>query len=142
MSELLRIYQFRDRNRICCHDVSVTQCYAVSALVARGPMTLSGLAGELFLDKSTASRVVESLRRKGYARRSADPNDGRAVRIAVTKKGSELHAMIEKELVQGVKELIADFDPGARRATTRIVAALTEAAATRFAKQSLRTGQV
>jgi hypothetical protein len=29
LSELVRVYQFRDRDRICCHDVSVTQCYAL-----------------------------------------------------------------------------------------------------------------
>ena len=27
LSELVRVYQFRDRDRICCHDISVTQCW-------------------------------------------------------------------------------------------------------------------
>jgi len=133
LSELLRIYQFRDRNRICCHDVSVTQCYAVNALLAHGSMTLTGLAGELFLDKSTASRVVDSLERKGYVSRSTDPDDGRAVQIRVTKSGRRLHDAIEQELVDGVKELISDFDPDVRQATTRLVASLARAAGARFA---------
>ena len=25
VADLVRIYQFRDRDRICCHDISVTQ---------------------------------------------------------------------------------------------------------------------
>ena len=33
VSELVRVYQFRDRDRICCHDISVTQCYALETLV-------------------------------------------------------------------------------------------------------------
>jgi hypothetical protein len=37
LSELVRVYQFRDRDRICCHDISVTQCYALDALLRRGP---------------------------------------------------------------------------------------------------------
>jgi hypothetical protein len=35
LSDLVRLYQFRDRDTICCHDISVTQCYALQAL-ARG----------------------------------------------------------------------------------------------------------
>ena len=38
VSELVRVYQFRDRDRICCHDISVTQCYALETLVEHGPM--------------------------------------------------------------------------------------------------------
>src|SRR5688500_8387945 len=26
LSELVRVYQFRDRDRICCYDISVSQC--------------------------------------------------------------------------------------------------------------------
>ncbi len=44
LSELVRVYQFRDRKRICYYDISVTQCYAISALVGHDSMTLNGLA--------------------------------------------------------------------------------------------------
>ena len=66
LSDLVRVYQFRDRDRICCYDISVTQCYALEALAHAGPRTLNELAAELYLDKSTASRVVTTLERKGY----------------------------------------------------------------------------
>jgi len=59
LSELVRVYQFRDRDRICCHDISVTQCYALEALVRRGPRTLNELAGDVYLDKSTASGAYQ-----------------------------------------------------------------------------------
>ena len=41
LSELVRVYQFRDRDTICCYDVSVTQCYAIEALLRRGPSGLN-----------------------------------------------------------------------------------------------------
>src|SRR6185503_4151377 len=85
VSHLVRIYQFRDRQRICYRDISVTQCYALSALIAGGPMRLDALAGELFLDKSTTSRVVDSLEGKGYVRRGEDRLDGRALRVEATR---------------------------------------------------------
>ena len=84
LAELVRVYQFRDRDRICCHDVSVTQCYAIEALIRRGPSGLNDLAAELYLDKSTASRVVATLERKGYVTRAAHPDDGRAIVLSVT----------------------------------------------------------
>ncbi len=72
LNQLVRVYQFRDRDRICCYDVSVTQCYAVETLVKQGPLRLQALAEEMFLDKSTASRVVDTLERKGYVSRVED----------------------------------------------------------------------
>jgi DNA-binding MarR family transcriptional regulator len=132
LGELLRVYQFRDRKRICYYDVSVTQCYAVSSLIRNGTMTLNALASELFLDKSTASRTVAALQKKGYVSRSADPSDGRALRIEATGKGRDLHARIERDLVDEMRDLIADYDPDVRQATIRLVARLARAATLRF----------
>lgn len=132
LSELVRVYQFRDRKRICYQDVSITQCYAIDALVRLGTMSLNMLAAELFLDKSTTSRVVDTLERKGYVRRSVDPKDGRALRLEVTKRGQELHARIESELAGEMKKMIADFDPDIRQATIRLVSRLARTASKRF----------
>src|ERR1700730_1400700 len=90
LSALVRVYQFRDRDRICCHDISVTQCHALEALIRRGPSTLGQVAAELYLDKSTASRVIGTLERKRYVRRSPHPDDGRAVVLEVTPTGQRL----------------------------------------------------
>src|SRR5687767_1974269 len=111
LSELVRVYQFRDRDRICCHDISVTQCYALEALLRRGPSTLGDLAGELFLDKSTASRVVAALERKRYVARAAHPQDGRSVVLTVTPAGRRLHDRIRQDLVAEEKRLLEDFEP-------------------------------
>jgi MarR family 2-MHQ and catechol resistance regulon transcriptional repressor len=138
LSQLVRVYQFRDRTRICYYDLSVTQCHAVSALVAHGPMPLNGLAAELYLDKSTSSRVVDSLERKGYVRRAPDPSDGRALRLEVTGKGRDLHSRIENDLVEEMKNLLTEFDPDVRQATTRLVARLARMAKERFSKIGIR----
>lgn len=136
LSELVRVYQFRDRQRICYYDVSVTQCYAISALVRKGSMTLNQLAGELYLDKSTASRMAGSLERKGYIHRSVAADDARALSLRVTKKGSALHSRIEKDLAREMKKLVADVDPDVRQATARLVARLARAAVARFSQDN------
>src|SRR5512134_3611412 len=108
LSELVRVYQFRDRDRICCHDISVTQCYALEALLRRGPCGLNELAAELYLDKSTASRVVGTLERKGYLQRATHPEDGRAVVLTVTPAGRRLCDRIRKDLVAEAGGLLQD----------------------------------
>jgi DNA-binding MarR family transcriptional regulator len=132
LTDLVRLYQFRDRNVICCHDISVTQCYALQSLVRGGTMTLGALAAELYLDKSTASRVVEALERKGYVRRAPHPEDARAVQLVVTARGKGLHANIEGNLIDEEKRLIAGLSPEVRRAATQLVRDLARAAAARM----------
>jgi DNA-binding MarR family transcriptional regulator len=134
LTDLVRLYQFRDRNVICCHDVSVTQCYALTALAGGGSMTLGELAGHLMLDKSTASRVVETLERKGYVRRGPHPEDARALRIDLTAKGRTLHERIERELVAEEHGIMANLDPEVRRAAINVVRDLARLAAARMGR--------
>ena len=132
LSELVHAYQFRDRKAICYFDISITQCYALSSIIGCGPLTLNGLAAELYLDKSTASRVVDSLVRKGYVRRTSDPDDARAIRLEATGRGLALHAKIQEGLVEEMKNLVVAEDPAIRRATIRLIARLALAAAKKF----------
>lgn len=131
LADLVRVYQFRDRERICCYDVSVTQCYALEALVLRGPLTVNALASELYLDKSTASRVVDGLEAKGYARRRPHPESRRSLLLAATPAGRRLHARIESELLAQEEQLLAEFTPDVRRAMTQVLENLAHTAATR-----------
>ena len=128
LSELVRVYQFRDRDRICCHDISVTQCYAMEALVRLGPRTLNELAAELYLDKSTASRVVTTLERKGYVARQTHPRDRRSILIDLTATGRRLHSRIEKDLIEETRQLLKDFEPAVRDAAPALLSRLARAA--------------
>lgn len=132
IADLVRVYQFRDRDRICCHDVSVTQCYALETLVQHGPMRLSELAERLFLDKSTTSRVVSTLVRKGYAAQRADATDGRALTLTATPAGHRLYARITADLVEQQKDVLKDLDSEIRSGVVKVVRRLAEAADARF----------
>jgi MarR family transcriptional regulator, 2-MHQ and catechol-resistance regulon repressor len=132
LADLVRAYQFRDRDRICCHDISVTQCYALEALKRDGPMRLNDLAARLFLDKSTSSRVLGALVRKGYAERLIDLTDGRAISVRITAKGQRLYKRIHGELVQQQAQMIADLTPEVRRAAIEVISRLARAAESKF----------
>jgi MarR family transcriptional regulator, 2-MHQ and catechol-resistance regulon repressor len=134
LTDLVRVYQFRDRNLICCHDISVTQCYALDALVRGGPMTLGSLAQTLMLDKSTTSRVAETLERKGYLKRAMHPSDARAVQLSPTSRGRSLHETIQHNLLQEERAIIENLPPDVRRATVGVVRELAKAAAKRMGR--------
>jgi MarR family 2-MHQ and catechol resistance regulon transcriptional repressor len=132
VADLVRVYQFRDRDRICCHDVSVTQCYALETIVAHGPLRLSALAERLFLDKSTTSRVVSTLVRKGYVEQRADAEDGRATTLSATRQGQRLCARITDDLVDQQRQLLQDLDPDVRAGVVQVLRRLAHAADARF----------
>lgn len=129
MSGLMRAAQVRDRDCICCHDISVTQCNALEAL-QRAPLTLGQLTDELLLDKSTTSRVVDALVRKGYVERTAHPSDRRALQIRSTTKGTKLYQRIERSLQEQSMLLLAEFPPEVREAAIKIVSDLASIAMT------------
>lgn len=133
LSDLVRIYQYRDRDRICCHDISVTQCHALEALITGGPMRSQSLAAALRLDKSTTTRVIDALERKGYVERAVASDDARAVTLRATADGSALYERINSELVAQQAALLADLDPGLRAAATQVIRRLASAAQQRFA---------
>ena len=132
VSELVRVYQFRDRDKICCHDISVTQCYALEALVEGGPQRSQALAAALRLDKSTTTRVVDALVRKGYVDRSVDSEDARAVSLRVTRQGRALHDRINNDLLLQQEAVLEDLHPALRAGAAEVVRRLAKAAAQRF----------
>jgi MarR family transcriptional regulator, 2-MHQ and catechol-resistance regulon repressor len=132
VADLVRIYQFRDRDRICCYDISVTQCYALEALAEHGALRLGALAARMYLDKSTTSRVVQTLVRKGYAEQGPEAGDGRAVAIAVTRSGRRLFERITRDLVEQQKLVVQDMDPKVRAGVVEVLRRLARTAEARF----------
>jgi MarR family 2-MHQ and catechol resistance regulon transcriptional repressor len=141
LSALVRLYQFRDRDQICCFDVSVPQCYGLEALVKEGPLTLGELADRLYLEKSTASRVVDALERKGYVTRAPHPGDRRALRLTATPAGRRLVGRIRASLMEESKAVLADLSPAFRREAARFLTRLTTAAAGRLGRGPVRAGR-
>lgn len=128
LTDLIRVYQFRDRDAICCYDVSPAQSHALERLAHRGPLTLNELAASLFLEKSSASRLMDGLERKGYITRKPHPEDGRCVRLDLTKPGRTLQQKIERDLLEERARVLADLSPDERQAVVESIGKLARAA--------------
>lgn len=131
LGELIRVIQFRDRDRACCYELSVSQCYALKAVADSGPLTVNDLAAYLYLDKSTASRIANGLVEKGLVARERDRDDGRIVRLGATERGRGLHDRVERELAAEYAELLEEFDPAFRSAIVKLVRRLRRSFAAR-----------
>jgi DNA-binding MarR family transcriptional regulator len=114
-SGLIRAYQFRDRNEICCHDVSVSQCYTMEALQRHGPLTMGQIGEHLYLDVSTVTRVVDQLAKQGYVERVTDPDDRRVIRAALTRSGTTSVNRIRESLLDDYRGVLEAIPVGSRK---------------------------
>jgi DNA-binding MarR family transcriptional regulator len=126
LGELLRVLQYRDRDRACCYGLSVSQCHALEAFVREGPMTVTELGRRLYLEKSTASRLAKALLERDLVRRRAPKEDGRVVILQVTEGGQRLARRIVNDLADEYRDLLAGFDPEVRSALADLVDRLTD----------------
>jgi DNA-binding MarR family transcriptional regulator len=101
------------------HDLSVVQMRLLGILRDREPGVLA-LARHLELDKSSVTGLVDRAEGRGLVERVADPDDGRAVRIRLTRKGRALAGAGAEE----VAEELATFTAGLSEAGRRRLAAL------------------
>ncbi len=106
VTELVRRYQFRDRNEICCFGLSVSQCYALEALGEEGELTMGALAARMQLSVSTMTRVVDQLVTHGLARRGGDAEDRRVCCVKPTPKGRDLLAKVRAELLESERAIL------------------------------------
>ncbi len=104
--DLVRRYQFRDRDSIGCHGVSVSQCYALDALFRLGPQTMGELAAALALEISTMTRIVDHLVTARLATRQEDADDRRVRRVCITRQGQQLATRIRDGLVHEYEQVL------------------------------------
>jgi MarR family transcriptional regulator, lower aerobic nicotinate degradation pathway regulator len=107
------------------HDLSVVQMRLLGILRDREPGVLV-LARHLELDKSSVTGLVDRAEGRGLVERVADPDDGRAVRIRLTRKGRASAAAGAAEVGEELATVTADMSETERR---RLAALLSGIAA-------------
>lgn len=127
MVDLLKKYQFRDRNEIVAYGLSVSQAYALRALAQDGPLAMGGLARALGLSQSAATRAIDPLVSRGLVRRVIGAADRRVCRAALTRRGRSLWERLEGELLAIDEAVLRTLRPSEREALIRAIAQLASA---------------
>src|SRR6202012_5980866 len=75
------------------HDLSLTQLRVLGILRDREP-TMADLATYTGLERSTMSGLIDRATQRGLVAKSADPSDGRSVRVRLTAQARPLERQI------------------------------------------------
>lgn len=75
------------RDEAFCLGFTTTQAYLLCELLCGGDLTMAELGGRLGLARSTMTRVIDALERRGVVARRATAGDRRAVLVGLTDEG-------------------------------------------------------
>jgi DNA-binding MarR family transcriptional regulator len=98
-----------------------TQFSVLGVLARQGQQRLGDLVAREGLNPTMLSRVVGALEKSGWANRSPDPRDGRAVLVGITAEGRQLYEQLQRERSALIQEYL---DGLTREDADRLVAAL------------------
>lgn len=98
------------------HDgCTMSDCHALIELGRHGVLTAAQLSRHLRLEKSTISRKLARLEKKGLIQSRRDPNDGRYKRLGLAGPGRALLKRIDKAADRRVGAALALLPPGDRK---------------------------
>jgi len=109
MVDLIKKYQFRDRNEMSSCGLSVSQCYILETLHRFGPLPMQQLADKMHLSISTVTRVIAPLISKKIVQREANLGDQRVRTMGLTEKGNELFQTSWSSVMVSEKSILESF---------------------------------
>lgn len=104
--------------------VTPGQARAIGVLRRHGAMRLSDLSHHLRIAPRSATEVADALQEQDLVRRSPDPDDRRAVLVALTPRGAELAASVQAARAQEAEAFFGRLSPVDRDALTGILRSL------------------
>ena len=123
---LVRRFSISERADVQCCGMTVAQAATVQALEA-GPLRQGELGKRLGITPSTLTRNLKRLEDGGHVRRTADPEDGRASRVELSREGRRTAARLE-EIENGFAAgVLVRLAPERRRRALEGLADLLEA---------------
>jgi MarR family transcriptional regulator, 2-MHQ and catechol-resistance regulon repressor len=125
LSELARHYQFRNRDEVCCYGITPSQCYALQTLSRKDSLPSSELSGQLGLDLSSTTRLVDELVRKKLVVRQRARKDARIREIQITDVGRRMVNRVEADFSKVVSDAVASFPEIVRTAIPKVLRQLT-----------------
>ncbi len=126
--DLIRRYQFRDWNQICCYGISISQSHILDVLAEAGDLPMQQLARRMYKSVSTMTRVIGQLLRRGYVKRSQDPEDRRVVHISITPQGKAIVTAINRDLIETQKAILQSVPPDHWAGAFKVLEALAHGA--------------
>jgi DNA-binding MarR family transcriptional regulator len=91
-------------------DLTPTQWAALAKLAEAGPCSQNQLGRLTAMDVATIKGVIDRLTARGLTETSADPEDGRRLRVSLTRAGQQLAEKVASNALAISKETLAPLD--------------------------------
>jgi DNA-binding MarR family transcriptional regulator len=99
MRSLLRCFSLSQLHICNSYDLTTSEAHLLLTLDPGENLSLGSVGERMELSKGRASRLVQSLREKGYLTNEEDPEDRRHSLIELTEKGRSIQAEITRDQV-------------------------------------------
>lgn len=117
MVALIRTLGLHQPDRTPCgQPVSVAEAHALLELGREPGLSQTGLAARLRLEKSSVSRIVTALERRGWVARQRQTQDTRIVQVHLTTDGREAAAKLAASRQAKFEQIFAAIPPTERDA--------------------------
>jgi DNA-binding MarR family transcriptional regulator len=110
----------------CGQPVAVAEAHALLELSREPGLSQNGLAARLRLEKSTVSRIVTLLERRGWVERRRDTVDTRIVHVHLTRLGQETAANLAASRQAKFAKIFGAIPATERTAVLDALEALTQ----------------
>ncbi|HYK71164.1 MAG TPA: MarR family transcriptional regulator [Streptosporangiaceae bacterium] len=111
--------------------LSLTAAATLTTLERSGPRRLTELAADEGVTQPAMTQLVGRLEAGGLVERSADPGDGRVVRVRLTDAGRELIARRRAARAERLSGLLAALSPADQEALAAALPAINALASAR-----------
>ncbi|MFT3924252.1 MAG: MarR family transcriptional regulator [Myxococcales bacterium] len=107
------------------NELSLTQLRVLGILRDRRPR-MAALADYLGLEKSTLSGLIDRAEKRGLVARAASPDDGRAVDVFLTRRGTELAERLTAQVREALAPLTQRLEASEQREMQRLLGRMLE----------------
>ena len=104
-----------------------TKLRALDLLAERGSLRVGDLAAGVYVDETTATRLVDRLEAMGVAVRRRAADDRRATEVVLTRRGEKLVAEMATRRQEFFRDILDALDPDERAELVRLTAKATAA---------------
>ena len=116
---------FYQNNASCCNGISLAQCHTLLEIEKNSKISISELAKNLSLDKSTVSRTVEGLVNISLVNRVIPKENRRKAILNLTENGNKVCKTINYTNDTYVEKILANFSLDEQREFLRLFQKLT-----------------
>lgn len=109
----------------CCNGISLAQCHTLLEIEQNQKISVSELAENLSLDKSTISRTVDGLVNIGLIDRVIPKENRRKALLSLTKNGAQVCSTINCTNDAYIDNVLSDFSETEKEEFLRLLKKLT-----------------